>query len=76
MKFRIYYWITEAIPGVLIDTKVRIVKKDRSLRRPQRYWMTIARNKFKTIVPGSIAICNISMLLLMEAAKFYIPELT
>ncbi len=53
-----------------------MVKNDKSLRRPQRYWITIAKNKFKMIVPGNIAICKISMPAFIEFAKFDILELT
>jgi hypothetical protein len=37
MKFKIEDWIVEAIPGVLIETKVRIVKNERSFKSPHRY---------------------------------------
>jgi len=30
------------IPGVEIEMRVRIVRKERSFKRPQRYWMKIA----------------------------------
>lgn len=45
-----------AIPGTLIEISVRIVRKDMSLRRPQRYWMNTDRKRFINTIPGKKAV--------------------
>jgi hypothetical protein len=45
-------YIVFAIPGVFIEIRVRIVRNDKSLRRPHKYWMKIDRARFIMSIPG------------------------
>lgn len=73
MKFSSVDWISWAIPGTETESRVRIVRKERSFRSPHMNWMNIdlrSQNegekpyskKFRTIPPGIAATATIPML--------------
>lgn len=55
MKLSMVFWIICTIPGTLMETRVRIVKKERSLSRLQMYWMNMERKKLRATPPGIAA---------------------
>jgi hypothetical protein len=70
MKLKSVPWIVFAIPGTFIEISVRIVRKDMSLRRPQRYWINTDRARFINIIPGRKAVFITDMDLVSEAASW------
>ncbi len=55
MKFSIADYTTEAIPGILIEIRAKIVMKERSFMRLHKNCMKIEKKKFINILPGNNA---------------------
>jgi len=70
MKLKSVPWMVFAIPGTLIEISVRIVRKDMSLRRLQRYWINTDRARFINTIPGRKAVFITDMDLVSEAASW------
>jgi hypothetical protein len=70
MKLRSVPWMVFAIPGTLIEISVSIVRKDMSLRSPQRYWMNTDRARFINTMPGKKAVFITDMDFVREAASW------